>query len=77
MPVNKFTSFTTNINRRISCYEISKSKNIKKTAFVSLPLRLFEPPPLLGEDLILSSVFLRRTHVYFVTHFVAVTVPSA
>ena len=30
MPVNKFTSFATNTNRRTSCVEISKSKNIKK-----------------------------------------------
>ena len=27
---NKFTSFATNTNPRISCSEISKSKNIKK-----------------------------------------------
>ena len=32
MSVNEFTSFTININRRISCVEISKSKNIKKGA---------------------------------------------
>ena len=32
MPVNKFTSFATNTNRRISCSEISKSKNIKNGA---------------------------------------------
>ena len=29
LPVNKFTPFTINTNRRISCYEISKSKNKK------------------------------------------------
>ena len=29
MPVNKFTSFTINTNLRISCVEISKSKNKK------------------------------------------------
>ena len=31
MSVNKFTSFTTNTNRRISCVEISKSKNQKNS----------------------------------------------
>ena len=36
MPVNKFTSFTINTNRRISCVEISKSKNIKKPTRVIL-----------------------------------------
>ena len=30
MPVNKFTPFTINPNRRISCTEISKSKNSEK-----------------------------------------------
>ena len=30
MPVNKFTPFTINSNRRISCTEISKSKNSEK-----------------------------------------------
>ena len=30
LPVNLFTSYTTKTKRRISCYEISKSKNTKK-----------------------------------------------
>ena len=31
MSVNKFTSFLANTNRRISCVEISKSKNQKNS----------------------------------------------
>ena len=38
MPVNEFTSFIINAKRRITCFEICKSKN-RKDPFVKVVLR--------------------------------------